>query len=49
MALAFCVLYATCCLIKLSSDFWILMLGRVLGQFFHRLLSLQKVIICRPN
>ncbi len=32
MALVFCVLYATCCLIKMSSDFWVLLLGRVLGR-----------------
>ncbi len=31
MALAFAVIYTFCCVTKLSSSYWILMLGRVLG------------------
>ena len=31
IALLFCVMYTFCCLTKLSPNYWILMLGRVLG------------------
>lgn len=31
MALCFCFTYTLCCLTKLSSSYWVLMFGRVLG------------------
>ena len=31
MAIAFCITYTLCCVTKVSSNFWILMLGRVMG------------------
>jgi len=31
MALCFCVMYTGCCLTKLSSSYWVLMVGRVFG------------------
>ena len=32
LALVFCVTYAVCCVIKLSSSFWVLMMGRLMGK-----------------
>ena len=31
IAVAFCIMYTFCCLTKLSANYWMLMLGRVLG------------------
>jgi len=38
MTLVFCILYAICCVIKFSSNFWVLLSGRLLGGISTSLL-----------
>jgi MFS family permease len=38
MTLVFCILYAICCAIKFSSNFWVLLSGRLLGGISTSLL-----------
>ena len=38
LTLVFCVLYASCCAIKFSSNFWVLLSGRVIGGISTSLL-----------
>jgi MFS family permease len=38
MTLVFATLYALCCIIKFSSNFWILMIGRLMGGISTSLL-----------
>ena len=38
LTLVFCVLYGSCCLIKFSSNFWVLLAGRVVGGISTSLL-----------
>ena len=33
LALVFCVIYSACCVIKLSQNFYILILGRIMGEY----------------
>ena len=42
LALVFCVIYSACCIIKLSQNFYILILGRIMGEYARSTKKIKK-------